>query len=149
MSNLLERAVTGIASIDREPSALDHDLAMLPSKLSAANSSSIPIPFNNGLVKTVFHFHAPHAKKVLLAGEFTGWRAAPLKMIKGGGGVWYIITRLEPGRHAYGFLVDGEWRNDPGQPDCMVNDFGTFNSVVQISRPFPGLPACNLSRKDR
>jgi hypothetical protein len=70
-------------------------------------------------------------------------------MIKGGGGVWHVITRLKPGRHAYRFLVDGEWHNDPGQPDRIVNDFGTLNSVVEISQPPLGSQHTNFSERGR
>lgn len=41
---------------------------------------------------------------------------------------------LRPDRHEYKFIVDGEWVRDPGNPDMVVNQHGTFNSVLRISR---------------
>ncbi len=80
-----------------------------------------------------FRFDAPAAREVLLAAEFTNWDKAPIKLIKGGGGVWHTKLSLAPGRHLYRFLVDGEWRDDPSCPGRVPNPFGTANSVVEIS----------------
>ena len=83
--------------------------------------------------ETAFRLDAPSAREVLLAADFTDWEKAPIKMIKGGGGVWHVKTSLAPGRHLYRFLVDGEWRNDPNHGEQVPNPFGTTNSVIEVS----------------
>jgi|SRR5579872_4132359 len=83
--------------------------------------------------ETAFRLDAPAAKKVLLAGDFTGWDKSPVRMIKGGGGLWHAKVSLAPGRHLYRFLVDDEWQDDPNQSGREANLFGTFNNVVEIS----------------
>jgi Glycogen recognition site of AMP-activated protein kinase len=83
--------------------------------------------------ETTFQFDAPSAKIVLLAGEFTEWEKAPIKMIKGGGGNWHAKVSLAPGRHRYRFLADGEWRNDSARHERVPNPFGTFDNVVEIA----------------
>jgi 1,4-alpha-glucan branching enzyme len=86
----------------------------------------------NAAQETTFHIDAPSAKAVMLAGEFTQWDKAPLKMTKGGGGKWHIKVSLAPGRHRYRFLVDGEWQNDQSQHERVPNPYGTFDNVIQI-----------------
>jgi 1,4-alpha-glucan branching enzyme len=82
--------------------------------------------------ETTFHFDAPHAHEVLLVGEFTEWDKTPVKLIKGGGGVWHAKVALTPGRHQYRFLVDGQWQDDPQQPAREPNPFGTTNSLLEV-----------------
>jgi hypothetical protein len=82
--------------------------------------------------ETAFHLDAPAAHEVLLAGEFTDWDKAPIKLIKGSGGVWHTKVPLKPGRHCYRFLVDGKWQDDPNRPGRETNSFGTTNSFVEV-----------------
>jgi hypothetical protein len=43
-----------------------------------------------------------------------------------------VEVPLEPGRHEYAFVVDGErWLADPAAP-TTGGDFGTPNSVVTV-----------------
>ena len=79
-----------------------------------------------------FRLDAPSAREVLLAGEFTQWDKAPIKMIKGGGGTWHAKVPLEPGHYSYRFLVDGEWQDDPNCQRREPNPFGTYNSIAEI-----------------
>jgi Glycogen recognition site of AMP-activated protein kinase len=60
-------------------------------------------------------------------------------------GVWHGIAVLRSGRHAYRFLVDGEWHNDLAQPHRVANGFGTFNNVMEISKPGMGSQGKSLS----
>jgi 1,4-alpha-glucan branching enzyme len=79
-----------------------------------------------------FRFEAPTAREVLLAAEFTNWDKNPVKLIKGGGGVWHAKLALAPGRHLYRFLVDGQWHDDPNCASRVPNPFGSSDSVVEI-----------------
>ena len=82
--------------------------------------------------ETSFHLDAPSAHEVLLAGEFTQWDKTPIKLIKGGGGIWHTKVTLAPGRYLYRFLVDGQWCDDP---ECTVresNPYGGQDSVRQV-----------------
>jgi len=79
-----------------------------------------------------FRFEAPSAHEVLLAADFTNWDKEPVKLIKGGGGVWHTKLSLAPGKHLYRFLVDGVWQDDPHQTQRVPNPFGTANSVVEV-----------------
>jgi 1,4-alpha-glucan branching enzyme len=48
-----------------------------------------------------------------------------------GTGVWQTLVPLKKGRYEYKFYVDGEWVNDPNNPDRIANDLGE-NSTIEI-----------------
>ncbi len=95
-------------------------------------AESHPAALHEPTNETVFRLDAPAAHTVLLAGDFSNWEKAPIKMIKGGGGVWHAKVLLAPGRHQYRFLVDGAWQNDPSHQAQVSNAFGSFNNVVEV-----------------
>jgi 5'-AMP-activated protein kinase regulatory beta subunit len=53
-------------------------------------------------------------------------------MKKNGHGKWQKIMMLPPGQYEYKFLVDGQWRTDPGNADKCPNRFGTYNNVLHV-----------------
>jgi len=82
--------------------------------------------------KQTFRIEAPGATKVLLVGEFTRWQDGAIPMQKDKNGVWTASVQLPPGEHAYRFMVDGQWTDDP---DCVLrtpNPFGGQNMVRQV-----------------
>ncbi len=79
-----------------------------------------------------FQLHAPQARSVKLAADFTGWGESPLEMIKEQKGIWGILVSLLPGEYAYRFIVDGEWYEDPLSPRSHRNPYGTVDSVKHV-----------------
>jgi hypothetical protein len=79
---------------------------------------------------------APNASRVSLVGDFNRWNpdASPLRA-EGRGGRWSVTVPLEPGRHLYSFVVDGDLMPDPAAPRAAEDDFGAPNSVVVVSGP--------------
>ncbi len=69
---------------------------------------------SNSNGKQTFHFTAPQATSVLLVGDFTHWQQHGIPMQKGKDGIWTASVELVPGKHTYRFIVDGQWRDDPG-----------------------------------
>jgi hypothetical protein len=63
-----------------------------------------------------FSLDAPKAKKVSVAGDFNLWRTEQFVMKKKGSR-WTLVVPMPPGRHRYRFLVDGEWKVDPANPE--------------------------------
>lgn len=92
-----------------------------------------------------FFFLAGHtnAREVILTGTFVGWDEGYLKMERIDGG-WLLRLDLLPARYEYKFIVDGEWIHDPENPEMVMNEHGTFNSVLSITRQvefaLPSLP---------
>jgi hypothetical protein len=42
-------------------------------------------------------------------------------------------VNLGPGTYRYKFLVDTEWREDPANPRKEVNEYGGYNSIIDVS----------------
>ncbi len=75
----------------------------------------------------------PRAKSVQIAGDFNNWQPVKSPMEKvGDSGVWQTEMRLPEGRYRYRLVVDGQWQQDPYNEHTEVNQFGEFNSVVDV-----------------
>ena len=79
-----------------------------------------------------FTFNAPSATKVLLAGNFTKWQKHPIHLKKSASGSWSTTFGLRPGTYYYRYMVDGEWRDDPGSKVWVDNPFGTHDAVLTV-----------------
>jgi 1,4-alpha-glucan branching enzyme len=71
------------------------------------------------------------AKKVVLAGSFNKWDEGAFRMKKEKNG-WKITLQLRPDVHEYKFIVDGEWMEDPANPHVKPNEFGGYNSLIEV-----------------
>jgi hypothetical protein len=81
-----------------------------------------------------FTLIAPSARSVALVGDFNGWdlRATPLTRVHESG-LWAVVLPVEPGRHLYGFVVDGRrWVCDPAASLSDDGAFGQRNSVLVV-----------------
>jgi 1,4-alpha-glucan branching enzyme len=81
----------------------------------------------------VVHFRDPSASDVRIAGDFNGW--VPDKGVRslieseGQTRVWTKILQLPPGTYEYRYVVDGEWREDPENPEIVFNSVGSIMVV--------------------
>jgi hypothetical protein len=75
------------------------------------------------------------AAKVYVSGSFNGWAPADALMQKTTDG-WQLPVYLPEGTHTYRFVADRNWMADPANIDKVVNEFGEFNSVVRIGKPY-------------
>jgi len=76
----------------------------------------------------------PSARKVAVIGSFNHWQPENYQMHRDrNDGTWRLTIELQPGRHAYAFIVDDDriiadpralWEQDDG--------FGTRNSIITI-----------------
>ena len=84
----------------------------------------------------VVRFRDLRASDVRIAGDFNGW--VPDKGVRslieseGATRVWTKILRLPPGRYQYRYVVDGEWREDPENPETANGAVGGRNSVLVV-----------------
>lgn len=80
----------------------------------------------------VFTLSGPTADAVYLAGDFNDWSetATPMKLEDG---IWRVELELAPRRYEYKFLVDGEYIEDPDNPNSNPDPYGGVNSVVTVS----------------
>ena len=80
-----------------------------------------------------FVFVAPDARQVALVGDFNDWDAEATPLQVQSGEMWTVEIPLEPGRHRYAFIVDGEeWQADPQAPKAP-GGFGAPSSVVTVA----------------
>ncbi len=88
---------------------------------------------------SAFTCYSETAREVFLAGTFNDWSPSATPMHSNGHGQWTVSLPLEPGRHQYKFVVDGEWCCEPGCTSqdvhcakCIINEFGTMNRVLTV-----------------
>jgi 1,4-alpha-glucan branching enzyme len=79
-----------------------------------------------------FTYTDPAAKSVYVAGDFNEWNATANPMEKDSSGVWTASVALKPGKYQYKFVVDGNWKQDPLNPDTADDTFGGRNSVKTV-----------------
>jgi hypothetical protein len=79
----------------------------------------------------VFTLDAPYGWEVSLAGSFNRWEPQP--MVKDADGLWRLTINLSPGTYQYRFLIDTEWKDDPGNSQRVPNEYGSYNSVITVS----------------
>jgi hypothetical protein len=78
----------------------------------------------------LFRIRATEAQRVSLVGSFNDWNPEATPLRRSRNGVWRTRVKLDSGRWAYFFVVDGEWRRDPDNPvhlpaeDAEGNDLG-------------------------
>ncbi|HTL59882.1 MAG TPA: glycogen-binding domain-containing protein [Candidatus Limnocylindrales bacterium] len=84
------------------------------------------------VVNVSFALVRPGARQVSLCGEFNAWSPEAGPMTPHDDGHWEAIVALRPGRYQYKFLVDGEWVPDPLVQETVPNEFGSFNSVIEV-----------------
>lgn len=78
-----------------------------------------------------FEICAEPACNVCMAGSFNNWQPQELKD-DGNTGRYTAIVTLPAGRHEYKFIINDAWLHDLNNPDMVVNEFGSLNSVVEV-----------------
>ena len=48
-------------------------------------------------------------------------------------GQWEVNIPLKAGFYKYQFIVDGVWKEDPGNPRRERNSFGDINSLIEVA----------------
>jgi hypothetical protein len=85
------------------------------------------------------------ARVVALAGSFNSWNQSQFIFGKEADG-WVCRIDLEPGKHAYKFIVDGNWLLDPANSNTEDDDYGLKNSVIVVPKPvLPPAPTATRS----
>jgi len=86
--------------------------------------------------EVVVQYRDPAASDVRIAGDFNGWvpdkNVRSLVQAEGIERVWTKILHLPPGTYHYRYVVDGEWREDPDNPEAEPGPVGGRNSVLVV-----------------
>jgi 1,4-alpha-glucan branching enzyme len=105
---------------------------------SAPSERAEPLATTPGAAarEVVVRYRDPAASDVRIAGDFNGW--VPDKGVRsliesdGETRVWTKILRLPPGTYQYRYVVDGEWRDDPENPERGPSPVGSGSSVLVV-----------------
>ena len=60
----------------------------------------------------LFSYEDGNAQSVFLVGSMNNWNTTATPMEKDENGIWKIILKLDSGKHAHKFMVDGNWYYD-------------------------------------
>jgi len=97
-----------------------------------ATKVTLPPPSMKG--NTAFRLKGyADASIVALAGSFNKWNQSEF-ILGREGDEWVCRIDLEPGKHAYKFIVDGNWLLDPANPNTEDDDYGVKNSVIIVEK---------------
>jgi hypothetical protein len=88
------------------------------------------------VVYVQFTLDAPGAQSVAVAGDFDGWTGSHTLADPDGDGTWSGRIPVQPGVHAYMFLVDGSrWITDPRAQRYSEDGFGNRNAILAVAGP--------------
>ena len=80
----------------------------------------------------VLELDLPNASQVFVAGQFNEWSLTKTPLERGADGIWRATLQLKPGKYEYKFYVDGQWLEDPTNPDKVPDPYGGNNSVLTV-----------------
>ena len=88
------------------------------------------------LRQVIVEYRDSNARDVRIAGDFNGWipdrDVASETRRDGDARVWRKVLHLAPGTYEYRYVVDGEWREDPDNPERVATSFGPPNSLLLV-----------------
>lgn len=74
------------------------------------------------------------ADRIFVTGSFNEWDRTAVPMQQDREGVWRAMLDLPAGRtFEFRYLIDGRWQTDYHADGCADNQYGTHNSVVDLS----------------
>jgi 1,4-alpha-glucan branching enzyme len=79
-----------------------------------------------------FELDLPTAGEVYVAGQFNDWSPTDYRLTKGEDGIWRVTLELKPGKYEYKFIADGQWLEDPKNPDKVPDPYGGNNSLLTV-----------------
>ena len=74
----------------------------------------------------------PRAENVQIAGDFNNWQPQKTALKPTQDGKWELALALAPGKYRYRMVVDGQWQQDPYNEHVEPNQFGEYNSILEV-----------------
>jgi 1,4-alpha-glucan branching enzyme len=113
------------------PEGVKYDVPFL--SLTTALEASGRASVAGNRVEVEFSLDAPEAKNVFVAGTFNNWVTDKDRLKKDAQGIWRVKLSIPAGKHEYKFMVDGQWKEDPANPNKVSDPYGGSNSVIEVS----------------
>jgi chromosome partitioning protein len=111
-------------------------VASPPSRAARVNEEPAETSEPGSPREVVVRFRDPRAGDVRIAGDFNGWvpdrGVRSLIASEGDTRVWTKVLTLEPGTYQYRYVVDGEWQEDPTNPQSAPGPTGQPNSILNV-----------------
>ena len=82
--------------------------------------------------RVIFSIAAPPVADVRLIGDFNSWSPSATQLEPTANGIWETAVPLTPGEYRYRFLIDGETRLDPSNPDEVRAGDGAVSSRIRV-----------------
>jgi chromosome partitioning protein len=120
----------------RAAGAADYTALALEVELGRASRAAASASVSESPREVEISFRDGEARDVRVAGDFNGW--VPDKDVRsslavaGSERVWTKRLTLPPGRYRYRYLVDGEWREDPTNPEHTPAPLGGRHSLLIV-----------------
>ena len=74
------------------------------------------------------------ADRIFVSGTFNNWSERTLPMHQDRDGVWRACLELPLGqRHEFRYVIDGRWQTDYHADGFTENEFGSHNSIVDLT----------------
>lgn len=131
-------ARTTVAGIENSSVSVDEggaapaDQASQSAPASTSGSAPSGAPVASAPGQWTFSYTAPEAQAVFVSGSFNGWNTDANPLSKNDAGVWTTTVSLPSGQTTYKFIVDGEWKTDPANPNLVEDGNGGSNSAITI-----------------
>ena len=110
---------------------------------AAAGGGEVAPTVGDGSARSVEFSYTPvisGVSNVFLAGSFNDWNDSKTRMTDPDGDGTYTVTMLLPqGTYQYKFVVDGQWQQDPDNPEGVDDGFGGQNSVLKVDDSFSSI----------
>lgn len=110
--------------------------AVVTALLLGMPTPPVSAPGEDVVVYVQFVLDAPGAVSVAVAGDFDGWTGSHTLEDPDGDGIWAGRIPVQPGVHAYMFLVDEfTWMTDPQAQRYAEDGFGNRNAILAVAAP--------------
>ncbi len=93
------------------------------------------------LQKVTLKYHGVGDHELGIAGDFNDWIPDADVETTRHADIVTKTLRLAPGTYQYRLIVDGQWREDKGNPKTTVNEFGEVNSILIVENRRIPVPA--------
>jgi chromosome partitioning protein len=129
-------APTAHGAQDYASVALELAAAPVEQRSTDAPRTETEIAHDSATREVIVRFKDESAGDVRIAGDFNGWvpdrGVRSLIASEGQTRVWTKVLKLAPGTYQYRYVVDGEWREDPSNPQSVPGPTGQPNSILHV-----------------
>lgn len=97
-------------------------------------------PLHLGGNDYLFYYRNERAKSVYIVGDFNNWNSYSHPMQKNLAGLWEVEIDIPPGRYAYRFIIDGNYKNDPLGRVAAYDRFNNEFTLLEVPLKEPPVP---------